>query len=178
MPMNKPSEKRIPTVFFTRDVLNVAPELLGKILVRKFENGITERYIISETEAYRGEEDLACHASKGRKLRVEPMYREGGILYVYLIYGMYQMLNIVTEHEGIPQAVLIRGITAINGPGRLTKMLEIDKSFNFENLQTSNRIWLEEPEMSTTIEIKTSTRIGIDYAGELWKNKPWRFNIG
>ncbi|HAN77831.1 MAG TPA: 3-methyladenine DNA glycosylase [Bacteroidales bacterium] len=176
--MNKQEGKRIAPDFFLRDVLVIAPELLGKILVRKFDSGTIERYVISETEAYRGEEDLACHASKGRKPRVEPMYRQGGILYVYLIYGMYHMLNMVTAPEGNPEAVLLRGLTAVNGPGRLTKMLEIDQSFNFENLQTSERIWLEEPEIPLIFEIKTAPRIGIDYAGELWKNKPWRFYIG
>jgi DNA-3-methyladenine glycosylase len=95
--------------FFTRDVLTVAPELLGKILVCKSE-GEFLRYRITETEAYRGAEDLACHACKGRTARTEAMFHTGGVLYVYLIYGMYWMLNVVTGIENEPQAVLIRKI--------------------------------------------------------------------
>ena len=87
---------RLKRDFFSRDVLEVAPELLGKNLVRKVEGQI-EKYLITEVEAYRGEKDLACHASKGRTPRTEIMYHNGGLVYVYLIYGMYWMLNIVTS---------------------------------------------------------------------------------
>nr|MQY80600.1 DNA-3-methyladenine glycosylase [Bacteroidota bacterium] len=106
--------------FYNRDVLTVAPELLGKVLVRKFDNGIISRFVIEEVEAYRGKEDLACHASKGRTSRTEIMYHEGGKIYVYLVYGMYWMLNIVTGENSIPQAVLIRRIEGFSGPGKLT----------------------------------------------------------
>jgi DNA-3-methyladenine glycosylase len=144
-------------------------------LVRKSDDGTIHKYIITEIEAYRGEEDLACHASKGRTNRTEIMYHEGGHLYVYLIYGMYWMLNFVTGEKNNPQAILIRGIDQFNGPGKLTKHLKIDKSFYGENLVTSDRIWIEiNPEKSKR-EIKTYPRVGIDYAGEIWKNKPWRF---
>ena len=87
---------RFNSNFFSRDVLAVAPDLIGKILVRSFENGIAERFIITEVEAYRGAEDMACHASKGRTARTDVMYHQGGLVYVYLIYGMYWMLNFVT----------------------------------------------------------------------------------
>ncbi len=166
---------RLSTDFFIRDVLNVAPNLLGKILVRKFDAGEIRKYQITEVEAYRGEQDLACHASKGRTPRTEIMYHEGGHVYVYLIYGMYWMLNFVTEKDGIPQAVLIRGIEGFNGPGKLTKNLLIDKSFYGEDLNTSNRLWIEENNTFSKIKYKTTPRIGIDYAGEIYKNKPWRF---
>ncbi|MCG8410978.1 MAG: DNA-3-methyladenine glycosylase [Bacteroidales bacterium] len=163
---------RLSSDFFTRDVLDVAPDLIGKILVRKVKSEI-QKFIITETEAYRGREDLACHASKGLTPRTEVMFREGGVVYVYLIYGMYWMLNFVTEKEGNPQAVLIRGIENYNGPGKLTKFLGIDKSFYGEDLSISDRIWIEEG--TSKINYKTTPRIGIDYAGEPWKNKPWRY---
>lgn len=166
---------RLLKEFFTRDVLEVAPELLGKFLVRKFEDGSIKKFLITEVEAYQGEEDLACHASKGRTPRTEIMYHEGGKIYVYLIYGMYWMLNVVTSVKDIPQAVLIRGIEGFNGPGKLTKKLVIDKSFYGEDLFSSRRLWIESDLNSDEIKFKTTARIGIDYAGEIYKNKPWRF---
>jgi DNA-3-methyladenine glycosylase len=168
-------ESRLPQSFFTRDVLTVAPELLGNYLVRKFNDGSFHKFLITETEAYRGEEDLACHASKGRTARTEIMYHEGGHLYVYLIYGMYWMLNIVTGTNDNPQAILIRGIEQFDGPGKLTKHLQIDKSFYGENLINSERIWIEPKPDKIKINYLTSPRIGIDYSGDIWKNKPWRF---
>jgi len=163
--------QKLKQEFFTRDVLIVAPELLGKILVSRVGEELV-RYRISETEAYRGSEDLACHASKGRTARTEAMYHAGGAIYVYLIYGMYWMLNIVTGRENEPQAVLIRGLENLYGPGRLTRKLKIDKTFYDEDITTSNRIWIESDGYQPVY--KTDKRIGIDYAGE-WKDKPWRF---
>jgi DNA-3-methyladenine glycosylase len=122
-------DTRLGGNFFSNDVLKVAPALLGKILVRVFPDAMTEHLIITETEAYRGEEDLACHARKGRTTRTEVMYGPGGYVYIYLVYGMYWMLNFVTGKTNIPQAVLIRGLKGMNGPGKLTKYLAIDKSF-------------------------------------------------
>jgi DNA-3-methyladenine glycosylase len=167
------SSTRCDESFFARDVLEVAPELLGYYLVK---NGpaCLERYRFTEVEAYRGEEDLACHACKGRTSRTEIMYHKGGHLYIYLIYGMYWMLNIVTGKEDQPQAALIRGIEGISGPGRVTRHLGIDKSFYGENLIHSNRLWIEKgPEV---LHYKLLPRIGIDYAGEPWKSKLWRFS--
>jgi len=153
-------------------VLHVAPDLIGKYIVRQVE-GVQTAYRIVETEAYRGEEDLACHASRGRTPRTDVMYRSGGLVYVYLIYGMYQMLNFVTAHENEPQAVLIRGVEGVVGPGRVTKLLQIDKSFYAEDLSTSTRLWVED-RGEPAPKIKTGKRVGIDYAGA-WKNKLWRF---
>lgn len=166
---------RLTTDFFRRDVLDVAPELLGKYLVRKFEDNTIHKYLITEVEAYRGEEDLACHACKGRTPRTEIMYHQGGYIYVYLIYGIYWMLNFVTGDENNPQAILIRGIEGYNGPGKITKNLVIDKSFYGENLITSERLWVEHPTKPLEINFKSAPRVGIDYAGNIWKNKPWRF---
>lgn len=163
---------RLQPGFFRRDALTVARELLGKTIVRCFANGETQRFVITETEAYLGEEDLACHASKGRTPRTEVMYHGGGEIYVYLIYGMYWMLNFVTGNEDHPQAVLIRGVDKVTGSGRVGRLLELDKSFYGEELYTSGRLWVED---SPTAEAyKTASRVGIDYAGE-WKDKPWRF---
>ena len=167
------SYSRLPSEFFQRDVLKVAPELMGKTLVRRFKDGSIERFTITEVEAYRGTEDRACHASKGRTARTEVMFQEGGVVYVYLIYGMYWMLNIVTGKEGDASAVLIRSLERISGPGRVGKALQLDKSFYGEDLTTSERIWIEDRGLET--EYIITPRIGIDYAGEPWISKPWRF---
>lgn len=167
--------KRLPNKFFQRDVIEVVPELLGKILVRRFPDGTEKRYTITEVEAYRGTEDLACHAAKGRTARTEVMFGDGGRLYVYLIYGMYWMLNFVTSLKDNPQAVLIRGIEGFSGPGRLGRELQLDKTFYGENLETSERLWIEDAPLVS--QYNTSHRIGVDYAGEIWANKPWRFYL-
>jgi len=164
---------RLTTDFYKQDAITVAGKLLGKILVRRWEDGTQSHYIITETEAYLGEEDLACHASKGRTKRTDIMYADGGHVYVYMIYGMYWMLNVVTGNENYPQAVLIRGIDSIIGSGKVGRELKMDKSFYSENLLDSNRIWIEDA--PDTSAFKTAPRVGIDYAGEEWKNKPWRF---
>jgi DNA-3-methyladenine glycosylase len=163
---------RLTAEFFLRDVLEVAPALIGKNLVRQFDDGRIERYRITETEAYRGIEDLACHASKGRTGRTEVMFKEGGTVYVYLIYGQYWLLNLVTGPEGDASAVLIRGIEGFPGPGRVGRELQLDRSFYGESLLHSDRIWVEDAEPVS--EIKTSKRIGVDYSGE-WSEKLWRF---
>ena len=166
--------KRLDQSFFCRDVLDVAPELPGKYLVLKTDQGV-KNYLITEVEAYRGEEDKACHASKGRTARTEIMYQKGGHIYVYLIYGMYWMLNFVTGEENIPQAALIRGLENLPGPGKLTRSLGIDKSFYGTNLVTSKTIWVEDH--GNKPDISTSPRIGIDYSGEPWKSNQWRYFI-
>jgi DNA-3-methyladenine glycosylase len=169
------SEKRTPMSFFIRDALIVAPEMVGKILVVRLSDGTYGRFMITDVEAYRGSEDKACHANKGRTSRTEVMFHEGGKLYVYLIYGMYWMLNVVTGKEDIPQAVLIRGVEKYSGPGILTKALGIDRSFNGEDLMISERIWIEDSGFKP--EIQSGLRIGINYAGDYWKSRPWRYYI-
>ena len=159
--------------FYKQDAVTVARKLLGKTLVRKWDDGTESTYVITETEAYLGEEDLACHASKGRTPRTEIMYFEGGHIYVYLIYGMYWMLNVVTGDRNHPQAVLIRGIDKIIGSGKVGRELKIDKSFYGENLLISNKIWIENAD--DVVNFEKAPRIGIDYADDEWRNKPWRF---
>ncbi|MBA4411510.1 MAG: DNA-3-methyladenine glycosylase [Bacteroidota bacterium] len=165
---------RLPLDFFLRDVLDVAPALPGKLLVRQFNDGRVERYRITEVEAYRGVEDRACHASKGRTPRTEVMFGQGGTVYVYLIYGQYWLLNLVTGIEGDASAVLIRGIEGFPGPGRVGRELQLDRSFYGESLIDSQRIWVEDAEPVS--EIRTAKRIGIEYSGE-WAGKLWRFYL-
>ncbi len=164
---------RLEQDFFSRDVLEVAPDLLGKLLVRRFDNGQSFTSRITEVEAYRGEEDKACHANKGRTSRTEIMYHPGGSVYVYLIYGMYWMLNFVTGEKNVPQAVLVRGLSDVVGPGRISRRLRIGKDFYGENLALSDRIWIEDDKEK--VEILSGPRVGINYAGEPWKTLPWRF---
>lgn len=166
--------KKLNKDFFVRDVLEVAPDLLGKVIVTSNNKEVSE-FVITEVEAYRGEEDLACHASKGRTSRTEIMYHAGGHIYVYLIYGMHWMLNFVAGKTNQPQAVLIRGIENCDGPGRLSKKLGIDKSFYGEDLTNSKRIWLIDKNINP--EYKTSPRIGVNYSGEYWKNIDWRYEV-
>jgi len=164
---------RLDREFYRRDVLEVAPGLLGKRLVKFGPKGAKSIFTITETEAYRGGDDRACHASKGRTPRTEVMFGDGGYVYMYLIYGMYWMMNVVTAGEGVPQAVLIRGLREANGPGRLTKLIGVDKSYYGEDLVNSSRLWIEES--GRVPDFITEPRIGIDYAGEPWKDLPWRF---
>ena len=167
--------KRLSIDFYIRDVLEVAPDLIGKNMIIRLADNTIGSFQITDVEAYRGVEDKACHASKGRTPRAEVMFSEGGKLYVYMVYGMYWMLNVVTAEENNPQAVLIRGVENLSGPGRLTKSLGIDRSFNGEDLTISDRIWFEETGLYPVF--RTGTRIGIDYSGEYWKTRPWRFYI-
>jgi DNA-3-methyladenine glycosylase len=163
---------RLPLSFYERDVLDVAPEIIGKKIIRKTASNLSE-YIITEAEAYHGIEDQASHARFGKTLRNSVMFESGGILYVYMIYGMYWMLNIVTGLSGQPQAILIRGVRGITGPGRVARMLLVDKTFNRENLCSSDQIWIEETNIKP--EVIQKPRFGIDYAGEPWKSIPWRY---
>ena len=163
---------RLSQKFYLRPADVVAKDLIGKKLVRVFDNDERLESIISETEAYCGEKDLACHASKGKTQRTKIMYEEGGKVYVYLIYGMYWLLNFVTHNEGEPHAVLIRGTLDIQGPGRIGKNLKLSKDFYGEDLMKSSKIWVEDSNYKPKVISKP--RIGVDYAGE-WAKKPWRF---
>lgn len=168
-------ENKLGRSFFIRDALQVAPDLLGKNLVIRSGINFFQKYKITETEAYIGLDDKACHASKGRTARTEVMFHEGGKIYVYLVYGMYWMLNFVTGPAESPQAVLIRGLDKYSGPGKLTRALGIDKSYYGEDLFSSDRIWVEDNDCVP--RIRSGKRIGVDYAGDEWSNKPWRYYI-
>lgn len=167
--------KIVPINYFKNNALEVAPFLIGKYLTRKFDDNSILKYKITETEAYCGEQDKACHASKGRTPRTEVMYMDGGTIYVYFVYGMHWMFNIVTGKVNEPEAVLIRGVEEFNGPAKLTKAMQINKSFNSLKLGIKNNLWIEDGE--DNVKYTTSKRIGIAYAGKEWIEKPWRFVI-
>lgn len=172
--------------YIRNNVLQIAKDLLGKILVTNI-NGQLTSGIIVETEAYNGIYDKACHAYGGKVTpRNKVMYEQGGISYVYFCYGMHYLFNVVTNQKNIPDAVLVRGIIPyagkkiifqriseksmkkgiLNGPGKVTKALNIDKSLNAESL-LGGKIWIEHQNIKiTSNDIVSTPRIGVDYAGE------------
>lgn len=161
--------------FYRRDVLTVAPALLGKTLVRRSADG-EYRAVIRETEAYDGPHDLACHASKGRTPRTDVMFGPAGVWYVYLVYGMHWMLNVVTGEEDYPAAVLIRGAGEWSGPARLTKALGITGALNRTHAAQESGLWIEDGPAVPAASVQRTPRIGVDYAGE-WALKEYRFLI-
>lgn len=168
--------------FYNRSTLKVAQDLLGCFLVRKIGSKII-RAKIMETEAYCGPNDLASHASRGKTERNKVMFGSPGIVYIYLVYGMHYMLNIVTEKENYPAAVLIRAAKPIvdcrlDGPAKLTKALQINKKFNgLPAYAKKHGLWIEKRKQELkSAQIKKVPRIGIDYAGK-YKDKLWRFYI-
>lgn len=154
-------KKPLPRKFYARKTVQVAKDLLGKYLVFK-----NKAYVITETEAYCGPKDKACHGSWRQRKSCEHLWGPPGHFYVYLTYGRHYMLNIVTEKNNYPAAVLIRGIDKINGPGRVTKFLKIDKSWDGKKVCVIDKG--EKPKFLAT------PRVGVAYAGP-WAKKPWRF---
>jgi len=170
----------LPRIYFNRPTLTVARSLVGKYLIRCIDGREIAGKII-EVEAYVGPQDKACHASKGRTQRTEVMFGPAGVAYVYLIYGMYHCLNVVTEREEFPSAVLIRAIEIdgklIDGPGRLCRALEIDRRLNRVDLTTGESLWFEDRgEVVERGTVGAYPRIGVDYAGK-WAEKLWRFRL-
>lgn len=165
--------KKVSKEFFEQKTLTVARDLLGKYLVRKVGNKIV-REMITEVEAYVGPHDLASHSSKGRTKRTEVMHAEAGTIYIYLIYGMYWMLNIVTEAKDFPAAILIRSTENVKGPGRVAREFAIDKNLNGLKLGAKSGLWIEEGEKVSSKQILRTPRIGVNYAKE-WADKPYRF---
>jgi DNA-3-methyladenine glycosylase len=187
---------KLPREFYTRpNVLTVARELLGKLLVVPAANGQRVSGMIVEVEAYRGPEDRASHAYGGRRTRrTETMYASGGVAYVYFVYGMYYQFNVVSGEADTPHAILVRALQPVegielmrerrhlhpdhnltNGPGKLCIALGIDRALDGANL-SGNRVWLEEYQPVSPRRIAKGPRVGIDYAEE-WIEKPWRFWI-
>ena len=156
------------------DAVAMAKALLGMTLCRRLDGGTVLRARIVETEAYFGEEDTACHAHKGRPQRTDVMYWPRGFAYVYLCYGMHDMLNVVTGPADHPEAVLVRGVEGAVGPGRVTKALGITRALNRENLVESQRLWIERTD-GPAPRFKTATRIGIGYASKRDQSRRWRF---
>lgn len=181
--------------FFARDTQLVARELLGKLLVRRWRGSeLVGR--ITEVESYVGPDDLACHASKGCTPRTQVMFGPAGFAYVYLVYGMHELFNVVTEAEGFPAAVLVRSLEPVSGiaamerargtnklqqlttgPGRLTQAMRITRKLNRTDCCTGETLFVADD--GTTIEdtqVQTGPRIGVDYAGE-WAARPWRYYL-
>jgi DNA-3-methyladenine glycosylase len=167
-------KKLLSKDFFDRPGLVVARELLGKYLVRQA--GSREiAVMITEVETYGGPGDLASHARFGNLGRSKPMWERGGTIYVYFCYGVHWMLNVVVGEAGEPGAVLIRGVEGASGPGRLTKLLKIDKKLNGIPLGKKSGLWIEDRGVKVSPkDIKKTPRIGVTYAGD-WAKKPWRF---
>jgi DNA-3-methyladenine glycosylase len=170
----------LPALFYARPTLQVARSLLGKYLVRETAAGLREGRII-EVEAYVGPEDRASHASRGRTNRTEVMFGPPGLAYVYMIYGMYHCLNVVTERIDYPAAVLIRAVEheagLADGPGRVCRVFEIDRQLNYHDLTSGKAFWIEDRgEQIRRTQIGAFPRIGVDYAGP-WAAKPWRFRL-
>ena len=161
--------------YFSSDARTLAPDLIGKLLCRRTEDGVIKARI-TETECYFGEEDTACHAHKGKTERTKTMYEEGGITYVYLCYGIHSLLNIVTGPKDHPEAVLIRGIEGANGPGKATKMLKISLCDNALPLCEESGIWIED-DGAKRPRIERATRVGIDYASKRDRERKWRYII-
>ena len=173
-------QKILPRAYFNRPTLMVARSLIGKYVIRGNGKKIIAGKII-EVEAYVGPGDKACHASKGRTPRTDVMFGPAGVAYVYLIYGMYHCLNVVTEREEFPAAVLIRAVEIdgelIDGPGRLCRALEIDRSLNRLDMTSGDSLWFEDRGANVPRdEVGAFPRIGVDYAEE-WAKKPWRFRL-
>ena len=165
---------RLNYSFFHRPCLEVAQDLIGKLLVHDTGDRIL-RLRITETEAYCGETDTACHASKGRTVRTEVMYQNAGTVYIYLCYGIHWMLNIVTGDAEDPQAVLIRACCDAPGPGRLTKQLGITGDLNRSSILTGP-LWVEDD--GFRCKILTDKRVGIGYASPEDQARLWRFKTG
>lgn len=167
---------RLGREFFLRDALEVAPELVGKTLVSSLPGAQERRLVITETEVYRGVEDSACHAHRGRTKRTEMLYRPGGAVYVYLCYGIHWLLNVITGPEDFPQGVLIRACEGFEGPGKLTKHLGITGAQNGIDICSSPLLRIEDE--GRMINITTDKRVGIAYAEEADRERLWRFKRG
>ena len=182
----------LPPEFYNRSTLVTARELLGMHIVRILE-GVRLSGIITETEAYIGEQDQGCHAKSGYTPRTAVMYGPPGHAYVYFTYGMHWMLNVVTEEEGFPAAVLLRGIQPkdgleiisanrqgrdTDGPAKLTQALAINREFNNCDLcSAASGLWIEKADPVQDECVTIGPRVGLYTVPEPWKSKPWRFRM-
>jgi len=184
--------------FYDRETETVARDLLGVWLVRSSAEGVTAGPIV-EVEAYGGPEDKASHSRAGRTTRTEPMFGEVGHAYVYLVYGMHECLNVVTYRGKESGAVLLRAIeprlgvdlmrarrgrakdpdsALASGPARLCQAMAVTREFDGHDLTAGDHLWLAHPDARAgTTDIQAGPRIGVDYAGPGWADRPWRFWI-
>lgn len=172
-------KKILPIGFFQKPAPTVAKNLLGKVLVKKSGNKIS-KVVITETEAYLGSDDLASHARFGKTKRNAVMFGKGGCWYVYFVYGMHWLLNVITQKEGSPSGVLIRGgilldknIRTINGPARITKIMKINGLMTGRPASKNSGLWIEDWGIKVG-KVISKKRIGVDYAG-IWAKKLLRF---
>lgn len=168
--------KVLDSTFFDRSAEDVAFDLIGRRLHWR-DGEQSQSRIITETEAYIGPHDLASHASKGRTKRTEAMFGPPGSFYVYFVYGMHWMLNVVAGPGHFPAAVLIRGVEGLVGPARLTKALGINGDLNKKVASEETGVWFSEGVRLPRKQIISSPRIGVDYAGSVWALKPYRFRL-
>ena len=159
--------------FFDRPAQLVARGLIGATLVRRHGHG-EERFVVTETEAYLGPHDLACHSARGRTQRTETMFGPPGTLYIYLVYGLHLMLNIVAGPQGAGSAVLIRSAGSVQGPGRLGKALALSMDLDGKTADPASSLWFE-PYEGPSLRVKATPRIGVGYAGPLWAGRRLRF---
>ena len=160
--------------FFTRPTYRVAKDLLGKYLVRRVRKRVYALRI-TEVEIYDGFNDRGSHASHGMTQRNLPMFGEPGRFYIYLVYGMHWMLNVVTREVGYPAAILIRGAGNIVGPARLTSFLSINNTLNGKIAAPESALWFEDRgERVRNKNIMRTPRVGVSYAGTFWSTKKWR----
>jgi DNA-3-methyladenine glycosylase len=169
------ARKAAPLSFFRRRAADVAKDLVGMTLVRTTGEG-TRRFVIVETEAYEGVHDLASHSSRGRTARTEVMFGPPGRLYIYRVYGLHWMLNIVTGEIDEGAAVLIRAVQGLSGPGRVAQRLEVDASLNARPANRATGLWFEFASTGTA-EVECVPRIGVDYSGPYWAQKKLRFKL-
>lgn len=163
--------QRLTYDFFHRSCLEVAPDLVGKLIIHR------GNYLrITETEAYNGEADTACHAHKGRTKRTEVLYADAGTIYIYLCYGVHWLMNVITGDKDDPQGVLIRACEAADGPGKLTKRLGITGQQNRDSAVTSEQLYFADD--GFRCEVVTDKRVGIGYASREDQDRLWRFKMG
>ncbi|MEJ0090700.1 MAG: DNA-3-methyladenine glycosylase [Limisphaerales bacterium] len=173
--------RKLPRSFYNRDTILVARELLGKCLVHQ-SNGVERIGRIVEVEAYLGPHDLAAHSAKGLTARTKVMFGPPGQAYVYLIYGMYHCMNVVTEREGHASAVLLRAVEPVKniesrtcGPGLLCRAMNINRQLNAHNLLSDN-FYIGAPAKAESFTVVKRPRIGVDYAKQ-WAKRHLRFYI-
>jgi DNA-3-methyladenine glycosylase len=175
------SLRRLPASFYGRSALVVARDLLGRVLCRELPDGTVLRGRLVEVEAYEGRHDRASHAFRGRTDRNRWMFEDGGLAYIYLVYGMHHCLNVVTGGAGHPAAILLRATepptagASASGPGRLTRAFGIDRTLDGSSF-LSGPLWLEAGTTVVDRDVRRTRRIGVDYAGA-WADKLYRFVI-